>query len=131
MTNIIAMSENELATVFIKEAIKLHKILGPGLLESAYEAAILHDLRSLGLEVESQVPMPLTYKEIKLDIGYRLDLLIENKLIIELKAVENLLPIHYAQTLTYAKLSGVKLALLVNFNTLLIKDGIHRVVNNL
>jgi GxxExxY protein len=125
------MSENDLSFKIIGAAMELHKALGPGLLESAYEAALVYDLRALGMEVKSQVPMPLIYKEVKLDVGYRIDLLIENKVIIELKSVENLVPVHFAQTLTYLKLSEKKLALLINFNTKLLKDGIHRIVNNL
>ncbi len=125
------MSENELSYKIIGAAMDLHKALGPGLLESAYEAAFMYELKALGMEVKSQVPMPLIYKEVKLDVGYRIDLLIENKVIIELKSVENLVPVHFAQTLTYLKLSEKKLALLINFNTKLLKDGIHRIVNNL
>ncbi len=109
----------------------LHKTLGPGLLESAYETALTFDLKELGLNVLSQVPMPLIYKDVKQDIGYRLDLLVENKVIVEIKSVENLAPVHFSQTLTYLKLSNIKLALLINFNTTLLKDGIHRVVNKL
>lgn len=125
------MSENEISYKIIGAAMELHKILGPGLLESVYEAALAYDLREIGLEVKNQVPMPLVYKEVKQDIGYRLDLIVENKVIIELKSVENLAPVHFAQTLTYLKLADKKLALLINFNTKLLKDGIHRIVNNL
>jgi len=85
----------------------------------------------MGLEVKQQVPMPFIYKEVKQDIGYRIDLIIENKVIIEIKSVENLAPVHYSQTLTYLKLSGLKLGLLINFNTKTVKEGIHRIVNNL
>lgn len=109
----------------------MHKTLGSGLLESAYEAALAYDLRLLGLEVKSQLPMPLVYKEVKQDVCYRIDLLVENKVIIEIKSVENLAPVHLAQTLTYLKLSEKKLALLINFNTKILKEGIHRIVNNL
>lgn len=125
------MSENELSYKIIGAAMELHKTLGPGLLESAYEAALAYDLREMGLEVKAQVPMPLIYKEVKQDVGYRIDLLVENKVIIEIKSVENLAPVHYSQTLTYLKLADKKLALLINFNTKLLKDGIHRIVNNL
>lgn len=110
---------------------ELHRTLGPGLLESVYEAALAFDLRELGMEVKTQVPIPLVYKGIKQDVGYRLDVLVENKVIVEIKSLENLAPVHFAQTLTYAKLSDKKLALLINFNTKLLKDGIHRIVNNL
>ncbi|MBI2258599.1 MAG: GxxExxY protein [Flavobacteriia bacterium] len=125
------MNENEISYKIIGIAIDLHKNLGAGLLESAYEAALAFDLRESGLQVETQVPMPLIYKEVKQDIGYRLDLLVENKVIIELKSLELLAPVHFAQTLTYLKLSDLKLALLINFNTKVLKDGIHRIVNNL
>jgi|SRR5690606_14788404 GxxExxY protein len=125
------MTENDLSYKIIGAAMELHKTLGPGLLESAYEAALAYDLWKLGLEVKTQVPMPLVYKEVKLDIGYRIDILVENLVIIELKSLENLAPVHYAQTLTYLKLSEKKLALLINFNSKLLKDGIHRIVNNL
>ncbi len=101
------------------------------MLESAYEAAFAYDLRKLGLKVETQVVMPMIYKEIKHDVGYRLDLVIEDKIIVELKSVEILAPVHFAQTLTYLKLSNKKLALLINFNTKILKNGIHRIVNNL
>ncbi|PKP50105.1 MAG: GxxExxY protein [Bacteroidetes bacterium HGW-Bacteroidetes-12] len=125
------MTENELSYKIIGCAIELHKNLGAGLLESAYEAAFTHDLRQLGLEVKTQVAMPMIYKEIKHDVGYRLDLVVENKVIIELKSVETLAPVHFSQTLTYLKLSKMKLALLINFNTKFLKEGIHRIVNNL
>lgn len=111
------MTENEISYKIIGAVIALHKNIGAGLLESAYEAALAYDLRELGLDVRQQVPMPFFYKEVKQDIGYRIDLLVENKVIVEIKSVENLAPIHFAQTLTYLKLSDVKLGLLINFNT--------------
>ena len=125
------MTENELSYKIIGVALEIHKTLGPGLLESTYEAALAYDLSNSGLEVRTQVPMPFVYKEVKQDIGYRLDLLIENKVIVEIKSVENLAPVHFAQTLTYLKLADKKLALLINFNTKFLKDGIHRIVNDL
>jgi GxxExxY protein len=125
------MTENEISYKIIGAAIELHKNIGAGLLESAYEAALAYDLREIGLDVKQQVPMPFIYKEVKQDIGYRIDLIIENKVIIEIKSVENLAPVHYSQTLTYLKLSGLKLGLLINFNTKTVKEGIHRIVNNL
>ncbi len=125
------MNENELSYQIIGLSVELHKTLGPGLLESVYEAALAYDLREAGLEVKTQVSMPLIYKGIKQDIGYRIDLLVENKVIIEIKSVENLAPVHFAQTLTYLRLADKKLALLINFNTKLLKEGIHRIVNNL
>ena len=125
------MNENYLSNKIIGIAIELHKKLGPGLLESAYENALAYDLKEIGLDIKQQVSMPFIYKEIKLDIGYRIDLLIEKKVIVEIKSVESLAPVHYAQLLTYLKLSNIKLGLLINFNTKLLKDGIHRIVNNL
>jgi GxxExxY protein len=125
------MTENEISNKIIGIAIELHKNIGPGLLESAYENALAFDLRNSGLEVKQQVPMPFIYKEVKQDIGYRIDLIINNKVIIEIKSIEVLAPVHFAQTLTYLKLSGLKLALLINFNSKILKDQIHRIVNNL
>lgn len=125
------MNENEISSIVIGVAIELHKSLGPGLLESAYENALAYDLREKGLDVKQQVPMPFVYKEVKLDVGYRIDLLINKKVLIEIKSVEDLATVHYSQVLTYLKLSNLKLGLLINFNTKLLKDGIHRVVNNL
>lgn len=125
------MTENEIAYKIIGIALDLHKNLGPGLLESVYEKALVYDLMESGLVVKTQVPMPLIYKEIKQDIGYRLDLIVEDKVIIEVKSVENLAPVHFAQTLTYLRLSEKKLGLLINFNTNLLKSGIHRLVNGL
>ena len=117
--------------MIIGAAIDLHKDVGPGLLESAYENALAYDLRELGFEVRQQVPMPFIYKDVKQDIGYRIDLMVNNKIIIEIKSIELLAPVHFAQTLTYLKLSGLKLALLINFNSKLLKNNIHRIVNNL
>jgi GxxExxY protein len=125
------MHENDISYKIIGAAIEIHKNIGPGLLESAYENALAFDLKELGFKVRQQVPMPFIYKEIKQDVGYRIDLLVNNKVIIEVKAVETLIPVHYAQLLTYLKLSGVKLGLLINFSSKFLKDNIHRVVNNL
>jgi len=125
------MNENELSYKIVGVALKLHKNIGPGLLESAYENALAYDLREMGLQVKQQVAMPFIYKEMRMDVGYRIDLLIENSLIIEVKSIEGLAPVHYAQLLTYLKLSQIKLGLLINFNCKLLKDGIHRVANNL
>lgn len=125
------MNENDLSYNIIGSALELHKNIGPGLLESTYENALAYDLREMGLEVKQQVPMPFVYKEIKMDVGYRIDLLVEDKVIIEVKSIESLAPIHYAQLLTYLKLSDLKLGLLINFNCKLLKEGIHRMVNNL
>jgi GxxExxY protein len=125
------MNENELSYKVIGITLDLHKVLGPGLLESAYENALSYDLRQSGLKVLQQFPMPFIYKEVKQDIGYRLDLLVNDKLIIEIKSVETLAPVHFAQALTYLKLSGLKLALLINFNCKYLNENIHRIVNNL
>lgn len=125
------MTENELSKIAVDCMFKIHKNLGPGLLESAYEECLFYELSKTGLPVERQKPLPLIYETIKMEIGYRVDLMIENKLVIEVKAVEALNDIHKAQVITYLKLSGCKLGLLVNFNVTLIKDGIKRIVNNL
>lgn len=125
------MTENELSYKVIGIALELHKSLGPGLLESTYENALAYDLRETGLVVKQQVPMPFVYKEVKMEVGYRLDLVVADKLIIEIKSLEKLAPVHFAQTLTYLKLSEMKLGLLINFNTKLLKNGIHRIVNDL
>ena len=125
------MNENEISNKIIGASIELHKILGPGLLESTYENALAFELRILGFDVKQQVPMPFLYKEIKLDVGYRLDLLINNCVIIEVKSVETLAPVHFAQVLTYLKLSDLKLGILINFNVPILKEGIKRIVNNL
>lgn len=124
------MYENEISERIIGCAIEVHKILGPGLLESAYEECLFYEIFKTGLRVEKQKPLPLIYKEIKLEVGYRLDLIVENKVIIEIKSVDALNDIHIAQLLTYLKVSGCKLGLLVNFNVLKVKDGIKRLVNN-
>ena len=121
--------ENDLATEVIGSAIAVHKILGPGLLESAYKECLFYELISKGLYVVKERPLPLIYKEIKMDCGYRLDLLVENKIIVEIKAVEALNDVHLAQVLTYLKVSGCKLGLLINFNVLKVKDGVRGVIN--
>ncbi|KFF07103.1 GxxExxY protein [Flavobacterium reichenbachii] len=125
------MSENELSQIVFNCALKVHKTLGPGLLESAYEECLFYELKKLGLSIEKQKALPLIYEEVKLDIGYRLDILVENKLILEIKAVDCLNEVHFAQLLTYLKLTNCKLGLLINFNVSLIKNGIKRIANNL
>jgi len=122
------MDENELSNKIIGAAIEVHKHLGPGLLESAYEECLCHELHLMGLSFERQKSLPVEYKGIKLDCGYRLDIVVEGKVVIEIKAIERLMPIHEAQVLTYLKLSGLKLGMLINFNQALIRDGIKRVV---
>lgn len=125
------MTENELSNIVIGCAIKVHSNLGPGLLESAYEECLFYEIGKTGLKVEKQKSLPLVYEEIKLDVGYRIDLIVENKVIIELKACEELTDVHLAQVLTYLKLSECKLGLLINFNVKLLKEGIRRIVNKL
>jgi len=123
-------SFNELTECVIGACIEIHRSLGPGLLESAYEECLCHELSLAGTKFERQKPLPVHYKDVNLDCGYRLDLVVEQKLIVELKAVESLLPIHEAQLLTYLKLSGLTLGLLINFNVPVLKSGIKRIVNN-
>jgi GxxExxY protein len=125
------MTENELSEKIIGRAIDVHKILGPGLLESAYLDCLFYELKKASFIVEKQKALPLIYKEVKLDVGYRLDLIVENKVIIEVKLVEVLNDVHVAQVLTYLKLSGCKLGLLMNFNVLRLIDGLKRLVNKL
>ncbi|MDK2772537.1 MAG: GxxExxY protein [Flavobacterium sp.] len=125
------MTENELSKIVFDCALKVHRNLGPGLLESSYEECLFYEIKKLGLIVEKQKALPLVYEEVKLDIGYRIDIIVENKLIIEIKSVEALNDVHFAQLLTYLKLTNCKLGLLINFNVALIKNGIKRVANNL
>ena len=125
------MTENELSHLVVGCAMRVHTALGPGLLESAYEACLQYELIKLGLRVEAQKPLPLVYESVKLECGYRVDLLVEGKLIIEVKAVDALAEIHFAQVLTYLRLSNLRLALLLNFNVVHMKDGIRRIVNKL
>jgi GxxExxY protein len=125
------MTENELSSIIIGSAISVHGSLGPGLLESAYKECLYYKLHKAGFMVEKEKPMPLIYEEVKLECGYRIDLLVERKVVIEIKSVDALNDIHLAQTLTYMKLGNYKLGLLINFNVLLLKDGIRRVVNKL
>lgn len=125
------MHENELSEIVIGCAIKVHKKLGPGLLESAYEECLYYEIKKTELKVEKQKTLPLVYEEVKLDCGYRIDLLVDNKLIVELKAVDALNDVYLAQVLTYLRLSNCKLGLLINFNVGKLKDGIRRIVNNL
>jgi GxxExxY protein len=125
------MNENELSSVIIGEGIKVHQQLGPGLLESVYEECLAYRLIKVGLAIEKQKPIPLIFEEVKLECGFRCDILVEGKLIIEVKAVEGLNDIHLAQVLTYLKLTNTKLGLLMNFNVVRLKEGIKRVVNNL
>jgi GxxExxY protein len=125
------MTENEIAKRVIGAAIEVHKSLGPGLLESAYQECLFYKLGKESLSVVKEKAMPLVYEEVVLDCGYRIDLLVENKVVIELKSVESLNDVHLAQTLTYLKLGDYKLGLLINFNVSLLKRGIKRVANGL
>jgi len=120
---------NEITGKIIDAAIRVHKELGPGLLESAYEACLAYELAAQDLKIERQKSLPITYRRIQLDIGYRIDLLVEGKVIIEIKAVERMEPVHEAQLLSYLKLSGCEVGLLINFNVKVLKNGIRRLVN--
>jgi GxxExxY protein len=122
------MNENELSKLIIGKAIEIHKVLGPGLLESAYKECLYYELISSGLKVEKEKALPIVYKDIKLDQGYRIDLLVENKVVIELKTVEVFTDVHMAQVLTYLKFGNFKLGLLLNFNVTLLKNGLKRFV---
>ncbi len=125
------MTENELAKVIVNTCYDIHVELGPGLLESVYEEILYFELTSQGYKVERQKPIPVFWKEIKMDIGFRADLIVENKVVVELKSVELIAPVHPQKLLTYLRLTKLKLGLLINFNEALIKDGITRVVNGL
>lgn len=125
------MSENEISRIIVDVAYKIHIKLGPGLLESVYEAIMCHELIKRGLKVERQKPIPVIWDEIYLDIGFRSDLIVEDKVIVELKSVETLSKVHSKQILTYLKITDMKLGLLINFNEALIRDGIYRIVNGL
>ena len=123
------MTENEISSKIIGIAIDIHILLGPGLLESAYKECLYYKTAKSGLFVEKEKPMPLVFEEVKLECGYRIDLLVEKKLVIEIKSVDAINEVHLAQTLTYMKLGNYKLGLLINFNVARLKDGIKRVIN--
>jgi GxxExxY protein len=123
------ITEEQISRIVFESALKVHKSLGPGLLESAYEECLFYELKKTGLKVEKQKPLPLIYEEVNLEIGYRIDIIIENKFIVEVKSVESLNDVHLAQLLTYLKLSSCKLGLLINFNVKLLKNGVRRVIN--
>jgi GxxExxY protein len=125
------MTENEISKIVFESALKVHKALGPGLLESAYEECLFYELKKSSLKVEKQKTLPLIYEEVKLDVGYRIDIIIEDKFIVEIKSVETLNDVHLAQLLSYLKLSDCKLGLLINFNVKLLKEGVKRVVNGI
>ena len=124
------MDINDISGQIISAAMAVHSALGPGLMESAYEGCLVHELKKRGLPVASQVILPVIYDAIKIDVGYRIDLKVADAVIVEVKAIDKLAPIHEAQLLTYLKLSGAKLGLLLNFNVVHMKDGIKRMVNN-
>jgi len=125
------MNENELSKIIVDCCFKVHKKLGPGLLESVYEEVLFYELNKNNLRCERQVEVPVVYENVEMNIGFKADIIVEDKVIIELKSVETVLPVHKKQLLTYLKLTGMKLGLLVNFNVDLIKNGITRIVNNL
>lgn len=125
------MSENEISKLVIDSCIKIHKALGPGLLESVYEAALFFEISKSGLSVQSQVPIPVFYENCKLEVGFRADIIVEKKVIIEIKSIDAIVPVHKKQLLTYLRISNMKLGLLINFNVELLKEGITRIVNNL
>ena len=125
------LNENEISYKIIGVALELHKSLGPGLLESVYETALAHDLKERGLDVKCQSALPFVYKGIKMEVGFRMDILVNEMVILEVKSIDAIAPVHFAQTLTYLKLSKLKLALLINFNVKFLKEGIHRIVNHL
>ena len=126
-----SMNENDLSRIIVDSAFKIHTTLGPGLLESVYEAVFVHELRKRGLEILSQQAIPVIYEEVKLDLGFRADIIVNRKVVIEVKSAETIAPVHAKQLRTYLRLMDLRLGLLINFNVNLIKEGITRVVNNL
>jgi len=125
------MDENQLSRIIVDCCYKIHRTLGPGLLETVYLEVLIYELRKLGLKCEKEVGIPIHYESVAFELGFRADLIVQDLIIVELKAVENVMPVHKKQLMTYLKLTGKKLGLLVNFNSNLIKDGIERVVNGL
>jgi GxxExxY protein len=125
------MNENELSSIIVNCCYHIHTKLGPGLLESVYEEVLCYELREAGLSYSRQLNIPVYYNELILELGFRADIVVENKVIIEIKSIESIAPVHKKQLLTYLRLTGLKLGLLINFNEALIKDGITRIVNNL
>lgn len=123
------MSEDEIAKIVFKSALKVHKTLGPGLLESAYEECLFYELKKHAFKVEKQKALPLIYEDVKMEVGYRIDIIIEDKFIVEVKSVEALNEVHLAQILTYLKLKNCKLGMLINFNVKLLINGVRRVIN--
>ena len=126
------MTENEIATLVLDSAFSIHRKLGPGLFESVYKSILVHELdKRYSLFLQKEVPIPIVWNEIKLELGFRADIIVENKLLVELKSVESIAPVHTKQVLTYLRLTDLRLGLLINFNEVLLKNGIHRIVNNL
>jgi GxxExxY protein len=125
------MNENEIATLLLDAAFTIHRHLGPGLLESVYKECLFQEAKIHGLEMAREIPVPLIYKNVRMETGFRADLMAEKKVIVEVKSIEAIADIHKAQLLTYLKLSGIKLGILINFNVPLLKEGIRRMVNNL
>lgn len=125
------MTENEIATEVVDAAVKVHRILGPGLLESVYEIVLAHELRARGLRVARQVPIDVVYEDLRIDGGFRADMLVEERVLLELKSVEKTAPVHKKQTLTYIRLADLRLGLLLHFGAALMKNGITRLVNRL
>jgi GxxExxY protein len=125
------MTENELSSIIIREAIEIHKALGPGLLEKVYVECLYYRLKKIGLKVLKEQPIPVVFEEVRMDCGYRADLIVEDKVVVEAKSIDAIAEIFIARTLTYLKFSGCKLGLIINFNVTLLKDGIRRVVHKL
>ena len=125
------MNEQQISNLVFNAGLKVHKSLGPGLLESAPQECLFYELLTMGINVKKQAALPLIYQEVKLEVGYRIDLLVEEKFIVEIKSVDAINNLHLAQVLTYLKLSGCKLGMLINFNTVLFKDGVKRVINGI
>jgi GxxExxY protein len=128
MVNYTDRPEDALTRSIIAGAIEVHRRLGPGLLESTYESCLIFELQQMGLKVESQKPLPIIYKNIQLECGYRLDILVNGNVIVEAKAIDSILPIHHAQLLTYLRISNCKVGLLINFNAQIMKEGIRRLI---
>ncbi len=125
------MNENEISKIIVNTAFKIHNQYGPGLFESVYEELLTYELAREGLNIRNQIPIPLIHETIRLDAGFRADIIVENKVLIEVKSIEAIAPVHQKQVLTYLRLADIRLGLLINFNVALIKDGIQRIVNNL
>lgn len=125
------MTHNEISGQIVDAALEVHRTLGPGLLESVYQAALTHELRQRGLHIETELPLPVVYKGLHFELGFRLDMLVQNLVVVELKSVESISPVHSKQLLTYLRLADKRLGLLINFNVLLLKDGIKRIANQL